>query len=305
MKNNPPYQRGFKKQSPPHIRTIKLTRENGSPTDVSPGTFQTYLKDPIALYQMLYKTQQHDQSVIENLNDELDLAEDELKRTRTDQQSLEVFQTDQGAAQWLKNVGDNEPPIHYSEVNNQRVSGEAPKCQKQSLEGRLSSKIAGVDSKLDDLLAAQSASQDNAVGIQQQLYKAMQHLGLSMREFTDTILERVSWAVNDELEKLFHLSEFPSEQAGFLSKTNDPGLQFQLSLAEEIAYKQAMSEAANVSQLSSEEVSEEAEMATEQTEPEPDHPVEEKHDPYEDLVRALMAQAKENEARERALNESV
>lgn len=305
MQNNQPFQRCFKKQSPPHIRTIKLTRENGSPTDVSPGTFQTYLKDPIALYQMLYKTQQHDQSVIEDLNDELDLAEDDLKRARAGQQPLELFQTDQGAAQWLKNVGDNEPPIHYSEVNNQRVSGEAPKCQMQSLEGRLSSKIAGVDSKLDDLLAAQSAGQDNEVGIQQQLDKAMEHLGLLMREFTDMILKHVSWTVADELEKLFQLSELSSEQAGFLSKTNDPGLHFHLSLAEEIAYKQAMSEASHSSQLSSEEVSEEAEMATKQTEPESDHPVEEKHDPYEDLVRALVAQAEENETKKRALNESV
>lgn len=305
MQNNPPYQRCFKKQSPPHIRTIKLTRENGSPTEVSPGTFQSYLQDPIALYQMLYKTQQHDQSVIEDLNDELDLAEDDLKRARTGQQSLEDFQTDQGATQRLKNVGDNEPPIHYSEVNNQRVSGEAPKSQNQYLEGRLSSKIAGVDSKLDDLLAAQSASQDNTVGIQQQLEKAMERLGLLMREFTDMILKHVSWAVNDELEKLFQLVELSSVQADFPSKTNDPGLQFHLSLAEEIAYKQAMSEASHFSRLSSEEVSEEAEIATKQTEPESDHPVEEKHDPYEDLVRALVAQAEENEAKERALNESV
>lgn len=240
-------------QHPPEIPSapeITLTDKN-QPFDVTLDKFLPYPQDPIRLFQMLHETQVQMQSVIDDLVEELEEAVEELERIRADQQK--------------------------------------PTCQRSSLEERLTSDIACMDAELANLLAAQATNQHNAIWLQQETNKAAKFIGSMAIALIDMIPKYFPRAARDELKRIFQRAELSLEQADFPSETDNPQLRFRLSLADEIAYKQAKSKA-----LTSKEVSEEPGVAT----PDSDILMEEEHDPYQALD-AVTAQDKENEARER------
>lgn len=240
------------------------------------------------------------EDAVEELDDvleELYEAREELQHARAYQQALEDFQVDPEALNRFAGAEENDPsPMPNFSMNSQPGS--------ESLGERLSSKIARMDDKLDTMLTTQRASQNNPWP-KQHVDMAVGEIMSILRQFIDAIPKAISGAVNDELKKCLVLTKLMPEHADFRSGIDDMQLKFQLSPDDEISYKQAMNEAPSFSQLSSEGVNEEPEMATKQAEPEYDPLVKEREDTYEALAEALMEQAKENEARDRARNEPI